>query len=140
MNLNKVSLIGNLTQDPKVRALPSGASLTAFTVATNYTWRDADSKERQQTTEFHPIIAWGRLGTIVAQYLKKGDRVYIEGRLNTRNWEDAKSVKHYRTEVVANQLIMLGGKSSKGDKSERVNAEAAPEEVTVSKVPFEAEK
>lgn len=133
MNLNKVSIIGNLTQDPIVRALPSGTSVTSFTVATNYSWRDSDSKERQKTTEFHPVVAWGRLGEIVSKYLKKGDRVYLEGRLNTRNWEDAKGMKRNRTEIVASQLIMLGGKS--GPKSEKINAEAAPEEVTLSKVP-----
>jgi single-strand DNA-binding protein len=140
MNLNKVSLIGNLTRDPAVRALPNGASLTTFTLATSYTWRDADSKERQEATEFHPVVAWGRLGVIVGKYLKKGDKVYIEGRLNTRAWEDKSGSKHYRTEVVASQLIMLGGKSGKADKSEKVNAEAAPEEVTVTKVPAEAER
>ncbi len=139
MNLNKVSLIGNLTQDPAVRALPSGASLTTFTVATNYTWKDAESKERQQATEFHPVVAWGRLGNIVAKYLKKGDRVYIEGRLNTRNWEDKHGAKRYRTEIVANQLIMLGGKSGKADKSDKVNTEVAPEDVTVAKIPIESE-
>ncbi len=135
MNLNKVSLIGNLVKDPVVRALASGTSLTSFSVATNYTWRDKDSKEKQRTTEYHPVVAWGKLGTIVAKYLKKGDKVYLEGRLNTRTWEDAKDVKHYRTEIVANQLIMLGGKSGKGDKSEKMNAEVAPEDVTVEKVP-----
>lgn len=135
MNLNKVSLIGNLVKDPVVRALPSGASLTSFSVATNYTWRDTKSKERQETTEYHPVIAWGRLGTVVAKYLKKGDRVYLEGRLNTRTWEDDKRAKHYRTEIVASQLIMLGGKSGTRDKSEKVNAEVAPEDVTVEKIP-----
>ena len=138
MNLNKLSIIGNLTQDPIVRALPSGTSVTSFTVATNYSWKDSESKERQKTTEFHPIVAWGRLGGIVSKYLKKGDRVYLEGRMNTRNWEDTKGIKRNRTEVIASQLIMLGGKSS--TKSEKVNAEAVPEEVTLSKVPVSEDK
>src|SRR3990167_1011434 len=137
MNLNKVAIIGNLVQNPVVRALPSGTSVTSFSVATNYAWRDSESKERQETTEFHSVVAWGRLGTICSKYLKKGDRVYLEGRLNTRNWKDTQGAKRYRTEIVANQLIMLGGKSSA--KGDRVNEESAQEEVSLSKIPAEAE-
>src|SRR3989338_7015262 len=107
MNLNKVTLIGNLTGDPKTTTLTSGQAVTTFGVATNYRWRDFQTKETKESVEFHNIVAWRRIGAVVAKYLKKGDRIFVEGRLQTRSWKDKGGAKRSRTEIVADQLIML---------------------------------
>lgn len=140
MNLNKASLIGNLTAEPIGRTLPSGQTVTSFTVATNYVWRDTKSKEKKESTEFHSVVAWGKLGEICQQYLKKGSKVYVEGRLQTRFWTDAKSnVRRSRTEVIADDLIMLGHLGSKKEEeNEQQKQQAlAKEEVTLQEVPVE---
>lgn len=113
MDLNKVSLIGNLTSDPVKRSLPSGQSLASFTVATNYNWRDVSTKEKKTRADFHKIVAWGKLADIINNYLKKGSKIFVEGRLQNRTWEDKDGKKKYFTEVVASDLIMLGGSSKK---------------------------
>jgi single-strand DNA-binding protein len=115
MDLNKVMLIGNVTQDPEVRTTPQGQNVCSFSVATNLTWTD-QSGQRQQRPEFHNIVAWRKLADICAQYLQKGKKVYIEGRLQTRNWQGQDGVKRYRTEVIADNMIMLsGGPGAKGN-------------------------
>jgi len=111
MNLNKAMIIGNLTRDPESRTTPTGQTVTTFGVATNFTWTDA-SGEKQKRAEYHNIVAWRKLGEICAQYLKKGNKVYIEGRLQTRDWEGQDGVKRYRTEIIADNMIMLDTKSS----------------------------
>lgn len=134
MNLNKAELIGNLAVTPEVKTLPSGQSVASFRMATNHIWKDPKTKKKHENTEFHSVIAWGRLGEIVGQYLKKGDKVYIDGRLQTRNWEDDKKIKHFKTEIIANNLIMLGGaKKQEEDDVEKVNNEVVVEEIDVSK-------
>lgn len=105
MNLNKVYLIGRLTQDPETRSTPSGQSVTTLRLATNRVWKDA-SGGRKDSTEYHTVIAWNRLGEIAAQYLKKGGLVMIEGRLQTRNWVGQDNVKRYVTEIIAESLQM----------------------------------
>ena len=139
MNLNKVSLIGNLTREPMSRTLPSGQSVTNFGLATNHLWWDAKSKEKKESAEFHNIVAWGKLGEICGKYLKKGSKVYIEGRLQTRAWTDRAGAKRSRTEVIAENLIMLGHLGSK--KEEQADAKIqellAKEEVDVRQVPVE---
>jgi len=138
MNLNKAELIGNLVADPIVKALPSGQSIASFRMATNYTWRDSKTKEKKNNTEYHPIIAWGKLGDVVGKYLKKGDKAYIDGRLRTRTWESKDGIKHYRTEIIAQNMIMLGGAKTKPEKeTEKVNDEVVVEEVSLEKVPVE---
>lgn len=138
MNLNKAELIGNLVADPIVKALPSGQSIATFNMATNYTWRDSKTKEKKNNTEYHPIIAWGKLGDVVGKYLKKGDKAYIDGRLRTRTWEGKDGIKHNRTEIIAQNMIMLGGARSKPEKeTEKVNDEVVVEEVSLEKVPVE---
>ncbi|MFA6460500.1 MAG: single-stranded DNA-binding protein [Patescibacteria group bacterium] len=132
MNLNKVSLLGNLTKDPIAKTTPSGMELAIFTVATNYEWRDQKTKEKKSTVEFHPIVAWGKLGKVVNDYLTKGSKVYLEGRLQTRTWEDKTKQKHYKTEVVANEMIMLGGGSK---KEERQQSELAADDIAIEEVP-----
>ncbi len=106
MNLNKVLLIGRLTQDPEARSTPSGQNVTTIKMATNRVWTDA-SAGRKEATEFHTVIAWGRLGDIASNYLKKGALVMIEGRLQTRSWDDKNTgQKRYITEIIAENLQM----------------------------------
>ncbi len=107
MDLNKVMIIGRLTRDPEVRTIPSGQSVATFSVATSRTWKD-QSGQQQSQTEYNNVVAWRRLAEICSQYLRKGRQVYIEGHLQTRSWEDQAGVKKYRTEIVADNMIMLG--------------------------------
>lgn len=106
MDLNKVMIIGHVAQDPESRMTPQGANVTSFSIATNLVWTD-QSGVKQSKVEFHNIVAWRKLGEICAQYLKKGRRVYVEGRLQTRDWEDQTGVKRYRTEIIADNMILL---------------------------------
>ena len=106
MNLNKAMIIGNLTRDPEVRTTPTGQSVASFAVATNQIWTDQQG-QRHDKAEFHNVVAWRRLAEIVGQYLKKGSKVYIEGRLQTRDWVGQDGVKRYRTEIITDNMIML---------------------------------
>lgn len=108
MYLNKVFIAGNLTRDPELKALPSGANVASFGVATNRTWRDQNG-EKKEATEFHNIVVFGRQAETCAQYLKKGQQVLVEGRLQTRSWEKD-GAKQYRTEIVADR-VQFGSKS-----------------------------
>lgn len=116
-SLNKVQLIGNLTQDVEVRQTPSGQNVTSIGVATNRSWVDG-SGQRQEKAEFHNVVLWGKLAEIAGQYLHKGSRVYIEGRLETRSWEAQDGAKRYKTEVVAENMIMLDSRGSGGNSGE----------------------
>lgn len=106
MNLNKAMIIGNLTKDPEVRTTPSGTQVATFSVATNYIWKD-QAGQKQEKAEFHNIVAWRKLAEICGQYIKKGSKVYIEGRLQTRDWTGQDGVKRYTTEIIADNMIML---------------------------------
>ena len=106
-SVNKVILIGHLGKDPDVRHSQSGATITSFSLATNETWNNKDG-QREERTEWHRIVVFGKLADICGQYLKKGKQVFIEGRLQTRSWEDRDGNKRYTTEVVANNMTMLG--------------------------------
>jgi len=129
MNLNKVYLIGRLTQDPDVRSTPSGQSVASFGLATNRVWNDA-SGQKQEQVEFHNIVVWRRLADIAAQYLKKGQLLMVEGRLQTRNWVGQDGVKRYRTEIVADNFQM-GPKAagSSRDSSAQDSAKQSSTEV-----------
>jgi single-strand DNA-binding protein len=105
--LNKVMIIGHLGRDPEMRYTPSGRPVTTFSVATSRSWHSADG-ERHEETEWFNVVAWGSLAEICNQYLRKGKQVYIEGRLQTRRWEDTEGNKHFTTELVAKEMIMLG--------------------------------
>jgi single-strand DNA-binding protein len=106
--VNKVILIGNLGKDPEVRSTPSGQSVASFTLATNRRWKDKTGN-RQEETEWHSIVVWGKQAEIAGQYLKKGKQIYLEGRLQTRSWEDRQSgEKKYKTEIVCDNFQMLG--------------------------------
>ena len=106
MSLNRAMIIGNLTRDPDLRNTTSGQSVANFTVATSSQWNDQNG-QRQERSEFHPVVAWGKLAEICSQYLAKGRKVYVEGRLQTREWETPDGQKRQRTEIVAENMIML---------------------------------
>ena len=114
MDINKVTLTGRLTRKPEERTTPSGQRLASFSLATNHVWKDQKSKEKRDRTEFHRITVWGRLADIVTAYLDKGSRIYVEGRLQYRDWKDKAGQKRIMTEVIADEIIMLGhnGKSN----------------------------
>lgn len=107
--LNKVMIIGYLGRDPEMRYTPSGRPVTTFSVATSRSWNTSDG-EKHNETEWFNVVAWGNLAEICKQYLTKGQQVYIEGRLQTRRWEDAEGVKHSSIEIVANEMMILGDK------------------------------
>jgi single-strand DNA-binding protein len=113
MNLNKAMIIGNLTRDPEVRTTPTGQTVASFSIATNYVWVD-QSGQRQEKVEFHNVVAWRRLAEICGQYLKKGSKIFIEGRLQTRDWTGQDGVKRYRTEIIAENMIMLDRPANAG--------------------------
>ncbi len=108
--LNKVMVIGNLGRDPEMRYTPSGKPVTHFPVATSRTWVTSDG-QRREATEWFNVVAWGNLAEICNQYLRKGSRVYVEGHLQTRTWEDADGHRHYRTELVASEMIILDNRA-----------------------------
>ncbi len=109
-SLNKVILIGNLGRDPETRYAPSGDAICNITVATSETWKDKNTGERKEQTEWHRIVFFGRLAEIAAQYLRKGSQVYVEGRLQTRKWQDKDGQDRYTTEIRADEMKMLGGR------------------------------
>ena len=110
--INKVIIVGNLGADPDSRAMPSGNAVTNISVATSESWNDRDTGEKQEKTEWHRVVFFNRLAEIAAQYLKKGSQVYVEGKLQTRKWEDKEGNERWTTEVVANQMQMLGDRMS----------------------------
>ena len=128
--INKVILVGRLGKDPEVRYTPSGAAVANFTIATSEEWKDKDSGEKQERTEWHRVVAWRRLGEICGEYLHKGSQVYIEGRLQTKSWEDREGNKRYTTEVVAQTMQMLGSPRKEG-KTKSVE-ERYPDEEPIS--------
>lgn len=111
MNLNRAILVGRVTQDPQLRTTPSGQSVCNFSIATNRTWTNSQTQERQERAEFHNIVTWSRLAEIANQYLKKGTLVMVEGRIETRSWNDQAGNKRYRTEIIAENM-QLGPRPS----------------------------
>jgi single-strand DNA-binding protein len=112
--VNKVILIGNLGADPEVRFTPGGQAVANFRVATNESWTDKN-QQKQERTEWHRIVVWGKLAELCGEYLKKGRQAYVEGRLQTREWTDKEGKKNYTTEVVANTVQFLGGGAGRGE-------------------------
>jgi single-strand DNA-binding protein len=114
-SVNKVILIGNLGKDPDVRYMPSGKAVANVTIATNESWKDRNTGEKQERTEWHNVVFYSPLAEIVGQYLRKGSSVFVEGRLQTRKWQDkASGQDRYTTEIIANEMKMLGGRSGAG--------------------------
>ncbi|MHB1014902.1 MAG: single-stranded DNA-binding protein [Desulfurivibrionaceae bacterium] len=135
--VNKVILIGNLGKDPEVRYSQAGAAIASFNVATTETWKKQDGT-KEELTEWHRIVAFGRLGEICGEYLSKGSKVFIEGRLQTRKWDDKDGNTRYTTEIVARERKMLSPRGSSGDssQSQQYNDQPFPEPVMGDDVPF----
>ena len=112
--INKVILVGNLGQDPETRYMPSGGAVTNITLATNESWKDKQTGEQKDRTEWHKVAMFNRLAEIAAEYLRKGSQVYVEGKLRTRKWQDRDGNDRYTTEVIADEMQMLGGRGGGG--------------------------
>jgi len=112
--INKVILVGNLGKDPEVRYSPNGGAVTNITLATSESWKDKNTGEKQEKTEWHRVVFFGKLAEIAGEYLKKGSQVYIEGRLQTRKWQDKEGKDRYTTEIVAGEMQMLGSREGRG--------------------------
>ncbi len=126
-SLNRATILGNVTRDPEVRQTASGQSVCSFGVATNRSWTDT-AGQKQEQAEFHNVVAWGKLAEICGQYLAKGRKVYVEGRLQTRDWQGQDGVKRYRTEIVTDNMIILdraGGGAPPGQPFAKGPAQAA---------------
>jgi len=135
--INKVELIGNLGADPEVKEMPSGGNVVNLRLATTRRWKDRNSGDRKDATEWHRVVCFNRTADIAAQYLKKGSQVYIEGRLQTRKWQAQDGTDRYTTEVVANSLTMLGKKSTESDSSDTANNSVANDPLDeLGDVPF----
>src|SRR5690349_17638481 len=115
--VNKVILVGNLGKDPETRYMPSGSAVTNLTLATSESWKDKQTGENQERTEWHKVAMFGKLAEIAAEYLRKGSQVYIEGKLRTRKWQDKEGKDRYTTEIIADQMQMLGGRGGGGGAS-----------------------
>lgn len=149
MDLNKVMIIGRLTRDPEVRSTASGKTVASMTIATGRSWTGQDGV-KQEKSEFHNCVLWGKLGEIAGQYLSKGRQVYVEGRLETRDWTGQDGVKRYRTEIIVENMIMLGPRGTAAPGAAPAGAaeqsfsgsapigapEPAVEEIKVEDIPF----
>lgn len=151
-DLNMVFLMGNLTRDPELRYTPNGQAVTTMTIATNRTWNDQNSGEKKESAEFTDVVVWGKMAENVANYLKKGRRVHVIGRLQTRNWEAQDGSKKYKTEVIATDVTFLdraeGGASASFDGVDEMPQDEAPkkgkgkkevqpeEEINIEDIPF----
>lgn len=146
MDLNRATILGRVTRDPEVRSTTSGQSVCTLSVATNRSWTDS-AGTKQEKSEFHNFVLWGKLADIAGQYVTKGRRIYLEGRIETRDWTDQAGVKKYRTEIVAENMIMLDGPRGTSPQSptEGGNNYSAPsaqnqpaieEEIKVEDIPF----
>ena len=120
-SVNKVILIGNLGRDPETRYMPEGGAVTNITLATSYQWKDKATGDKKEETEWHRVAFFGRLAEIAGEYLKKGSPVYVEGRLRTRKWTDKEGQERYSTEIVAEEMKMLGSRGDRGEFPEVVD-------------------
>lgn len=127
--INKVILIGNLGADPEVRYMPNGGAVANLRLATSESWKDKQTGEQQERTEWHRVVLYGRLGEIAGEYLKKGSKVYIEGRLQTRKWQGQDGQERYTTEIVANDMQMLDGRGAASPAYEHEDDISSPKPV-----------
>jgi single-strand DNA-binding protein len=123
--INKVIIVGNLGQDPETRYMPSGKAVTNLRVATSESWKDKQTGEQREQTEWHSVVMYDRLAEIAAEYLRKGSQVYLEGKLRTRKWQDKEGRDRYSTEVIANEMQMLGGRGGGAGTESRAEPRAA---------------
>ena len=121
--INKVIIVGNLGQDPETRYMPSGKAVTNLRIATSESWKDKQTGEQREQTEWHSVVMYDRLAEIAAEYLRKGSQVYVEGKLRTRKWQDKEGRDRYTTEIQANEMQMLGGKGGGGGAGTESRAE-----------------
>ena len=145
MYLNKAIVIGNITRDPEIKALPSGIKVASFSVATNRVWKDKNGA-KQENVDYHNIVVFGRQAEIVGQYMKKGSSILVEGRMQTRSWDDAGGVKKYRTEIIADRIQFgprkegggdySGKPAAGGDKKVMDTIEYPEEEINPEDIPF----
>jgi single-strand DNA-binding protein len=147
MDLNRATILGRLTRDPELKSLTSGRSVATFSVATSRTWTDQNGQKQTQA-EYHNIVIWGKMAEVAGQYLRKGSRIYIEGRIQTRDWTPQDGIKRYRTEIIADNMIMLDSKTSGGsspsftasnpsfDSASAPAQEVIEEEIKVEDIPF----
>ena len=126
--VNKVIIVGNLGNDPEVRYAQSGSAIANISVATSDSWKDKTTGEKQERTEWHKIVMFNRLGEIAGEYLKKGSKVYIEGKLQTRKWQDQSGADRYSTEIVADQMQMLDGNSGQSGQQNQGGQQARPQQ------------
>mgnify|MGYP003519344099 CR=1 FL=1 len=140
-SVNKVILIGNLGRDPEVRYMPDGGAITNVSIATTENWKDKNG-EKQEKTEWHRVAFFGKLAEIAGEYLKKGSQVYVEGRLQTRKWQDKDGQDKYTTEIIADRMQMLGGKGGGGmaDMDDSAYAQAAPKSQPRANAPAAAQR
>lgn len=125
-SVNKMILLGNCARDPETRFMTDGAAIANVSIATNRTWKDAQGGKKEEV-EFHRVVFFGKLAEIVAEYVKKGNPIYVEGRLRTRKWQDKDGTDRYTTEIVAEQMQLLGGRADRGDApQERPAAKGKP--------------
>ena len=138
-SLNRAEIIGNVTRDPELKTTGTSQSVTTVGVATNRTWTDSGNQKHEEA-EFHNIVCWGKLADIACQFLKKGTKVYFAGRLRTRTWEDEAGAKHYRTEIVAQDMIILSPKGQGGitanGQEDVDHGSNLPDEVSAEDLPF----
>lgn len=146
-SLNRVTILGNVTRDPETRTTTTGQTVVSFSVATSRRWKDQASGELKEATEFHNCVAWAKLAQTVGTYVRKGSKLYVEGRLQTRSWDDPSGVKKYRTEIIADNVILL---DKKGEGPAAASASAASpaadetaqpatpteEEINIEDIPF----
>ena len=125
--INKVILVGNLGADPESRAMPSGSSVTNIRVATSESWKDKTTGDQQERTEWHNVAFFGRLAEVAAEYLHKGSQVYIEGKIRTRKWQDRDGKDRWSTEIIANEMQMLGGRAGSGAPAPAETVAEAPQ-------------
>ncbi len=124
--INKVILVGNLGADPESRAMPSGSAVTNIRVATSETWKDKNTGDQQERTEWHNVAFFGRLAEVAAEYLRKGSQVYIEGKIRTRKWQDRDGNDRWSTEIIANEMQMLGGRAGSDAPAQAATVAEAP--------------
>jgi len=132
MNINKVQVAGRLGSDPELKSLPSGVAVCNFSLASNRTWKDKNTGEKNEETEWHSIVFFGRQAEVISQYVSKGKELYVEGRLKTRSW-DADGVKKYKTEIVGESFQFVGSRSSEGGQAQSSQtAQASPDIETIT--------
>ena len=137
-SLNKVQLIGNLGADPETKYLPSGDAVTNIRIATTERWTDKSSGEEKEATEWHRITFWGRLAEVAGEYLKKGAQVYVEGKLQTRKWQDKEGNDRYSTEIRADRMLMLGTRNGAGRRNDDEPDHTGPTRTTTRRAPATA--